>query len=213
MFLCSPILSSPYLLHVLALVYNCLSVVCSFIDCSGSCAVSLELKWSLYPCNIKPGPLPFSVDIDSAPKEPIERDSIALLSPGAYIILIDGTKSAPVVSSDLLGSETLLAFPRSITAVSASIPSSSFCNITGVPLSDENKSVVPIIQNRIEEKRLIIFVGPYEELPADSDTPQNYLTMASSLGLISINMHLALMLMYEGIFYSFSATWATLTVV
>jgi hypothetical protein len=46
-------------------------------------------KWSLYPCNIEPGPDPFSVDIDSAPKEPIERDSIAHLSPGAYIILVD----------------------------------------------------------------------------------------------------------------------------
>ncbi|KAF9515245.1 hypothetical protein BS47DRAFT_1361149 [Hydnum rufescens UP504] len=96
-------------------------------------------------------------------------------------ILMAETNSAALVSSDLLDSEALLAFPRSITAVPASIPSSSFCNITGVPLSDENKSVVPIIQNRIEEKRLIIFVGPYEELPADLDTPQNYLTMASSL--------------------------------
>ncbi|KAF9513930.1 hypothetical protein BS47DRAFT_905583 [Hydnum rufescens UP504] len=68
-----------------------------------------------------------------------------------------------------------------ITAVPASIPRSPFCNITGVTLSDEDKSVVPIIQNRIEEKRLIIFVGPYEQLPADLETPQNYLTMASSL--------------------------------
>ncbi|KAF9510171.1 hypothetical protein BS47DRAFT_97983 [Hydnum rufescens UP504] len=104
-----------------------------------------------------------------------------LLSPGAYVILIDATHYPAPVSADQLDSRALLAFPRSITAVPASIPRSPFCNITGVTLSNEDKSVVPIIQNRIEEKRLIIFVGPYEQLPADLETPQNYLTMASSL--------------------------------
>ncbi|KAF9513298.1 hypothetical protein BS47DRAFT_975419 [Hydnum rufescens UP504] len=97
------------------------------------------------------------------------------------IVRILETKYAPRVSADRLNSEALLAFPRNIAAVPASVPGNSFCNITGATLSDENKSVVPIIQNRIEEKRLIIFVGPYEQLPVDLDTPQNYLTMASSL--------------------------------
>ncbi|KAF9513291.1 hypothetical protein BS47DRAFT_1344328, partial [Hydnum rufescens UP504] len=147
----------------------------------GFLGVETDEKWSLYPCNIKPGPEPFSVAIESIAKVSIERDSTDHLSPGAYIILLDETKYAPRVSADRLNSEALLAFPRSIAAVPASVPGNSFCNITGVTLSDENKSVVPIIQNRIEEKRLIIFVGPCEQLPADLDTPQNYLTMASSL--------------------------------
>ncbi|KAF9507985.1 hypothetical protein BS47DRAFT_266377 [Hydnum rufescens UP504] len=146
----------------------------------GFLGVETEDKWSLYPCNIKPGPEPFSVAIESTAKEPIERDSTDHLSPGAYIILLDGwvlpvfrfspvfqlivwilgTGYAPRVSADLLDSEALLAFPRSITAVPASVPGNSFCNITGATLGDENKTVVPIIQNRIEEKRLIIVSVP-----------------------------------------------------
>ncbi|KAF9512380.1 hypothetical protein BS47DRAFT_1065956 [Hydnum rufescens UP504] len=74
-----------------------------------------------------------------------------------------------------------MTFPRGIPTVPSSIRGSAFCNITGVPLSDEDRSVVPILQNRIEETRLVIFLGRYERLPPDLDTSQNYLTMASFL--------------------------------
>ncbi|KAF9512381.1 hypothetical protein BS47DRAFT_1066583 [Hydnum rufescens UP504] len=104
-----------------------------------------------------------------------------LLSPGAYLILVDGTNHAPESSPDQLDSEALMTFPRGIPTVPSSIRGSAFCNITGAPLSDEDRSVVPILQNRIEETRLVIFLGRYERLPPDLDTSQNYLTMASFL--------------------------------
>jgi len=52
--------------------------------------------------------------------------------------------------------------------------------MTGVTLSDEDKGLVPIIRNRTEGKGSIIFVEPYEQLPADLEMPQNYPIMASS---------------------------------
>ncbi|KAF9512378.1 hypothetical protein BS47DRAFT_1394263 [Hydnum rufescens UP504] len=103
------------------------------------------------------------------------------LSPGAYLILIDEADPFLETLPEQLDSELLLPSARGIPTVPSSICGSAFCNITGVPLSDEDRSVVPILQDRIEETRLAIFFGQHERLPPDLDAPQNYLTMASSL--------------------------------
>jgi len=47
-------------------------------------------KWTLSSCNIKPDSLPFSVDIDSTGRKPVDRDSENCVGHGAYLILKDG---------------------------------------------------------------------------------------------------------------------------
>jgi hypothetical protein len=47
-------------------------------------------RWSLSPCDIKPGSLPFAVDVIPPIRECLDRDSIDHLLPGAYLILKDG---------------------------------------------------------------------------------------------------------------------------
>ncbi|KAF9515830.1 hypothetical protein BS47DRAFT_721748 [Hydnum rufescens UP504] len=67
-------------------------------------------KWSLYPCDIKPGTLPFAINIESLTREPVDRDSTDNISPGAYLILTDGARSAPEVLKDTLDSKELNLF-------------------------------------------------------------------------------------------------------
>jgi hypothetical protein len=69
---------------------NLFSKVLSINEVLNNSQVLSDDKWFLYPGNIKPGKLPFAIDIDSIAREPLARDSIDHISPGAYILLTDG---------------------------------------------------------------------------------------------------------------------------
>ncbi|KAF9509531.1 hypothetical protein BS47DRAFT_145105 [Hydnum rufescens UP504] len=132
---------------------------------------------------MKPGSLPFAVDIISPARECLDRDSSDHLLPGAYIILKDGSNRSPILAPRNLDSKELNLFPRAaeINTAPSSVPANAFCNITGAPLNDENRSVVQIIRDRNTETRWVILLRQFDALPTDFDTPRNFLTMTSSL--------------------------------
>ncbi|KAF9512063.1 hypothetical protein BS47DRAFT_1117809 [Hydnum rufescens UP504] len=137
---------------------SCLSTLMSQYWSQGAASPYLQGEDPSNPCDIKPGSLPFAVDVIPPIRERLDRDSTDHLLPGAYLILKDGTKFSPGLAARSLGSKGLNLFPRvlEINTAPPSIPASAFCNITGASLSDENKSVVQIIQNRDAETRWVI---------------------------------------------------------
>jgi len=101
--------------------YNWLSYIC---------VVKTDDKWALHSCDIKPGSAPFSVDINSAFRGSIDRESEDHLAPGAYLILSDGTNFSPRVSMRMVTSRQYILFPRELESHTPplSIVASTTCN-------------------------------------------------------------------------------------